>query len=104
MKNRWLFFALLLLVAGGALAFRLPGIDLRPVHHDEANQAVKAGALIDEGFYQYDPHDHHGPTLYYCALPVVWLTGVADGDHATEFTYRIIQRCHGSSSESSSNI
>ena len=39
------------------------------MHHDEANQAVKFGALLERGEYRYDAHDHHGPTLYYLTLP-----------------------------------
>ena len=59
-----------------AAAFRVPRLDLRPVHGDEANQAVKTGILYDTGVYTYDPHEHHGPTLYYFALPILYLSGV----------------------------
>ena len=45
------------------------------MHHDEANQAVKFGALLERGEYRYDAHDHHGPTLYYLTLPAAWLRG-----------------------------
>ena len=45
------------------------------MHHDEANQAVKFGALLERGEYRYDTHDHHGPTLYYLTLPAAWLRG-----------------------------
>ena len=56
-----------------ALALRLARLDVRPMHHDEANQAVKFGALLERGEYRYDAHDHHGPTLYYLSLPAAWL-------------------------------
>ena len=36
------------LVAG--LSLRLARLDVRPMHHDEANQAVKFGALLDAGW------------------------------------------------------
>ena len=52
-----------------ALAMRLPRLDQRPMHGDEANQAVRAGLLLDTGTYHYDPNDHHGPVLYFAALP-----------------------------------
>ena len=39
----------------------LARLDVRPMHHDEANQAVKFGALLERGEYRYDAHDHHGP-------------------------------------------
>ena len=45
------------------------------MHHDEANQAVKFGALLERGEYRYDARDHHGPTLYYLTLPSAWLRG-----------------------------
>ena len=48
------------------------------MHHDEANQAVKFGALLERGEYRYDAHDHHGPTLYYLTLPSAWLRGQHD--------------------------
>ena len=57
------------------LALRLARLDVRPMHHDEANQAVKFGTLLEHGEYRYDAHDHHGPTLYYLSLPAAWLRG-----------------------------
>jgi uncharacterized protein (TIGR03663 family) len=50
-------------------------LDVRPMHHDEANQGVKFGLLLEHGEYRYDAHDHHGPTLYYLTLPAAWLRG-----------------------------
>ncbi|MDX9975728.1 MAG: hypothetical protein RBU21_22295, partial [FCB group bacterium] len=50
-KNDIIFAVLLLGVALGALWFRLPQLDLRPMHGDEANQAVKTGLLLEEGKY-----------------------------------------------------
>jgi uncharacterized protein (TIGR03663 family) len=66
--------AVALALAAG-LALRTARLDVRPMHHDEANQAVKFGALLERGEYRYDPHDHHGPTLYYLALPAAALRG-----------------------------
>ncbi len=57
------------------LALRVARLDVRPMHHDEANQAVKFGTLLERGEYRYDAHDHHGPTLYYLTLPAAWLRG-----------------------------
>jgi uncharacterized protein (TIGR03663 family) len=45
------------------------------MHHDEANQALKLGLLLEKGDYRYDPSDHHGPTLYYLTVPLVRLLG-----------------------------
>lgn len=70
--NRWLALALLLAVAG-ALALRLPQLSARPLHNDEGVNAVKLAALWETGEYKYDPHEFHGPTLYYFSLPFLWL-------------------------------
>jgi uncharacterized protein (TIGR03663 family) len=61
------------LVAG--LFLRFGRLDARPMHHDEANQAVKFATLLETGQYHYDFRDHHGPTLYYLTLPAAWLRG-----------------------------
>ena len=82
--------ALIVLIAMGALLFRLPQLDLRPMHGDEANQAVKAGHLLETSRYEYDPHDHHGPTLYYLTLLPAWISGTHSFADTTEFTYRIV--------------
>lgn len=66
---------LLILIAGATLAVRSLGLELRPVHGDEANQAYKTGKLLETGRYVYDPHDHHGPTLYYIALAPLAVSG-----------------------------
>ena len=67
--------ALVAIALTAGLALRLARLDVRPMHHDEANQAVKFGALLERGEYRYDAHDHHGPTLYYLTLPAAWLRG-----------------------------
>lgn len=67
--------ALLALALTAGLALRLAQIEARPMHHDEANQAVKFGALLERGEYRYDAFDHHGPTLYYLSLPAAWMRG-----------------------------
>lgn len=81
---------LILIAAAGAFAFRLPSLDARPMHGDEANQAVKAGILLDTGEYAYDPVEHHGPTLYYLALPVAWVSGATNFAETTEWTFRLV--------------
>jgi uncharacterized protein (TIGR03663 family) len=73
-----------------AAAFRLPALAERPMHCDEANQAVKTGVLFDTGRYAYDPHEHHGPTLYYFALPILELSGAKDFAATREATYRLV--------------
>jgi len=67
--------ALVALALTAGLALRVARLDARPMHHDEANQAVKFGELLEHGQYRYDAQDHHGPTLYYLSLPAAWLRG-----------------------------
>ena len=73
--SRSLFFGLILLVTIVALVFRLPGLAKRPMHGDEAVNAVKIGELIEGKGYRYDPHEYHGPTLNYFSLIPAWLAG-----------------------------
>ena len=85
--DRWLALALLC-VAVGALAFRLPRLDRRPMHNDEAVNAILFRGLWERGTYRYDPDEYHGPTLHYAALPFVALSGDKDFDHLSERTLR----------------
>jgi uncharacterized protein (TIGR03663 family) len=85
-----LFLVGLLALTAAALAIRVPRLVQRPMHGDEANQAVKAGLLWETGVYEYDPRDHHGPSLYWLTLPALGLSGTPDLAHSTEFTYRIV--------------
>jgi len=82
------FAYLFVLVLAAALFVRLYRLDLRPMHHDEANQAYKFGQLLEKGQYRYDPADHHGPTLYYFSLPFAWLSGQKTYAELTEGTLR----------------
>jgi uncharacterized protein (TIGR03663 family) len=85
--DRWLVL-LLLLVAAGALALRLPQLDRRPMHNDEAVNAVLLHGLWERGVYRYNPDEYHGPSLHYASLPFLWLSGTPDFDHLSERTLR----------------
>lgn len=85
----WAAIVFLLIIIAG-LSLRVPRIADRPLHHDEANQAYRFGVLLEEGTYEYDAEDHHGPTLYYLTLPIAWLTGVKTFAESSEFTYRAL--------------
>lgn len=60
------------------------------MHSDEAVQAAKTGVLFDTHQYTYDPHELHGPTLYYFTLPSLWIAGVKSYAASSEFHYRIV--------------
>ena len=68
MKRDWSFFALMLIAVAGALALRIPSLDRRPMHGDEAVHAIKFNDLWVSGQYHYDPDEYHGPTLNYFSL------------------------------------
>ncbi|ACB76792.1 flippase activity-associated protein Agl23 [Opitutus terrae] len=84
--QRWLP---LTLIAVAALALRTWQLSARPMHADEANQAVKLGQLLETGRYAFDPRDHHGPTLYYAAVPIAMLRGEQSLATLTETTVRL---------------
>lgn len=91
--KRYVCSGLVVAVAlAGALALRLPQLDKRPMHGDEANQAVRTGLLLEEGFYHYDPNDHHGPTLYFAAWPFCRFSGPGLAD-STEWNFRLVPLC-----------
>ena len=50
-----------------AAFLRFYDLDLVPLHHDEGVNGNFLVRLVREGFYQYDPANYHGPTLYYFA-------------------------------------
>lgn len=87
-----LALAAILLVA---LLFRVWALGARPMHADEANQAVKLGELLEQGTYWFDPADHHGPTLYYFARPVAWLFGQFTLAELTETVVRLTPALFG---------
>ena len=75
--KRWLALGVLL-ATGVALSLRCPRLDIRPMHNDEAVNALKFGQLWSHGTYQYDPHEFHGPTLAYSTLFLGRLTSAPD--------------------------
>ncbi len=90
--HRWLPIAL---VAATALWLRTHDLAVRSMHADEANQAVKLGALLEHGVYEFDPVDHHGPTLYYASLPIAWLRGEQSLAALSESTVRLVPALSG---------
>ena len=92
---RTAFVLVILAVAIGAAMLRLPRLALRPMHGDEGNQAVKTATLLETGVYRYDPHDHHGPSLYYLALPALWASGAETAADVTDGTLRFMPAVFG---------
>jgi uncharacterized protein (TIGR03663 family) len=90
--RRWLPLAI---ITATALWWRTHDLSRRPMHADEANQAVKLGELLEHGRYAFDPADHHGPTLYYAALPIAWMRGEQSLATLTETTVRLVPAIAG---------
>jgi uncharacterized protein (TIGR03663 family) len=72
-RTAWIFASIVLLAA----ALRLPALGVRPMHADEAVHAAKLGRLIEQGRYEYDPGEYHGPTLNYLTLLPARVSGAA---------------------------
>jgi len=70
-------------------------LEARPVHGDEANQAYRTGILYERGQYRYDPHEHHGPTLYYATLPLLKICGATDFKSSEIWMYRLLPALAG---------
>jgi uncharacterized protein (TIGR03663 family) len=83
-------YGILALILFGAAVLRFYDLGYRPMHGDEANQAIKTSVLLEKGEYAYDPFEHHGPTLYYLTLPVLWLAGAHNAAEMTESTIRVV--------------
>jgi uncharacterized protein (TIGR03663 family) len=77
------------------LGLRFPQLDRRPMHNDEAVNAVKFGKLWETGRYTYDPNEHHGPSLFYSTLAIARLTSSPDFEHLTETKLRLVTVCFG---------
>jgi uncharacterized protein (TIGR03663 family) len=79
-----------------AAVLRLYDLSLVPLHHDEGVNGNFLVRLVREGAYQYDPENYHGPTLYYFAAIIPWVSRLLFGSAArdnyglTTFTVRLI--------------
>ncbi|MFQ5638240.1 MAG: flippase activity-associated protein Agl23 [bacterium] len=80
----------ILAITVAALALRLPRLQQRPMHTDEAVHAIKFGSLLEEGTYRYDRHEFHGPTLNYLTLIPAWLSSAQNLTEISETTLRIV--------------
>ncbi|HJP91021.1 MAG TPA: flippase activity-associated protein Agl23 [Pyrinomonadaceae bacterium] len=84
-----------------AAVLRLYDLNLVPLHHDEGVNGNFLVRLVREGFYQYDPQNYHGPTLYYFSAIIPWTVKLLFGANAREtyglttFTIRLIPALFG---------
>src|SRR6266446_5760176 len=89
MNRRYGFSVALVAMTILAAALRLPSLGNRIFHGDEAVHAFKFREIWEHGVYRYDPNEFHGPTIYYAALPTVWLNGRHSFAETRESDYRL---------------
>lgn len=81
LSNRtWLICSLFIMAVAAIL--RLYNLSLVPFHHDEGVNGNFLVRLVREGFYQYDPGNYHGPTLYYFSAIIPWILRFFFGESA----------------------
>jgi uncharacterized protein (TIGR03663 family) len=93
-ENAWRIGVIVIFLIAAVL--RSYDLNLVPLHHDEGVNGNFLVRLVREGAYQYDPKNYHGPTLYYFAALIPWITKILFGASArdtyglTTFTIRLI--------------
>ena len=93
-ENAWrIGIIVIFLIAAG---LRLYDLNLVPLHHDEGVNGNFLVRLVREGYYQYDPENYHGPTLYYFSALIPWTVKLLFGSSArdsyglTTFNIRLV--------------
>ncbi len=81
---------LIAVIAAGAFLARLPQLDARPLHGDEAVHAWKLDELLEQGRFDYDPTEYHGPTLHYATAPVAYLCGATRFADQSKVLLRVV--------------
>ena len=98
-ENVWLIGMIAIFVIAAVL--RLYDLNLVPLHHDEGVNGNFLVRLVREGYYQYDPENYHGPTLYYFSALIPWTVKLLFGSSArdnyglTTFTIRLVPAAFG---------
>ena len=89
---KWSIICVVLILAATicSVSLRLPQLKQRPMHGDEAVHAFKFGELLEDGFYDYDPYEYHGPTLNYLTLIPAWAGRAQKSTDLSETTLRIV--------------
>lgn len=71
------------------LAVRIPDLNNRPMHGDEAVNAYRVGELLESGRYVYQASEHHGPTLIYAGAILAGGFGADSLQETSEFQLRM---------------
>ena len=78
------------IVAFIALLFCTVDIHNRPLHGDEGVNTIKFKILYGYGTFHYNPHEYHGPSLYYLSYPVMLANGLPSYAESTVGMYRFV--------------
>ncbi len=86
------------MVLAGLVGAGLRLVDLgnRPMHADEAVQALRFARLLESGQYRYDPQEYHGPSLPYLSWPMVRLLGLRQLKELEAWHLRLLPAAVGS--------
>lgn len=84
------FLFLVVLALGLAADFRFPYLDTRPMHTDEAIQAVKFINFWKTGVFPYDPKDYHGPALHHITRAFAFFARWAGPESLTDAKLRMV--------------
>ena len=95
MKTKVVYVLLFACVLVGGAFLRVWRLADRPMHTDESVHAEKFKALLEDGFYAYDPHEYHGPTLNDFTLISAWFRGEKTYPQIDERTLRLVPAVFG---------
>jgi uncharacterized protein (TIGR03663 family) len=95
MKSKALWILIWFVILTGGALLRVIDLNARPMHTDEAVHAFKFGELLDRGYYRYDPHEFHGPTLNDLTLFSSWLRGEKSYQQIEKATLRLVPAVFG---------
>ncbi len=72
LKNRYSWPVIILLIG---LVVRLWALDLRPTHFDEGVNGWFVDQMAENGYYEYNPENYHGPLHFYTLFASVSIGG-----------------------------
>jgi len=82
----------ILIIAG---LFRFIDLSSRPMHSDEAVNAIKLYDVISTGKFDYNPNQYHGPVLYFLADLLFKFQGIDVFEDLSEVSFRFVTGCVG---------
>jgi uncharacterized protein (TIGR03663 family) len=78
-----------------AVFLRFYDLTDKPLHTDEAVNTIKFKSLLEDGEYEYDPVEYHGPSLYYLTLIPALIRSEHTLAETDEITFRAVTAAAG---------